>query len=86
MKSIISYITESNGSAFSDHVKYSAEDMEKWCNAAGDAYEIYNDSDALYIYKKLNKKDKNGSTIEHIATYDNKKEELFTDNTNLFGH
>lgn len=88
MKSIQSYITEGKGEAFTNQVKYSKEDIKKWIKAAGDSFEVCNatDSDALLIYKKLNKKDEFGSTIEHVATYFIKKEELFTDDINLFGH
>jgi hypothetical protein len=92
MKGILEFINESSkdawqGSGFSNHIKYSNNDYLKWKKVIKSNDSVlfgelngYPELELIYLIKKDNKK------IEHIGTYNSKKEELFTDDINLFGH
>jgi hypothetical protein len=92
MKDIVSKINEVNkdgwmGSAFSNHVKFSNTDYLKWKKEIKNNQSIlfgelngHPELELIYYVKFDNKK------IEHIGTYNSKKEELFTDDIKSFGN
>lgn len=92
MKDIVTKINESgnaghvkNGSSFSEEVKYSKSDWEKWKketkeNVLVGNYEGEPNLELVYI---SNDKDK---TMDHIATYNKTAEILFCNDIKLFGH
>lgn len=84
MKDIVSKINES-GSSFSEQVKYSKSDWEKWKKETKEDvfignYENEPDLELVYIH---NNKDK---MMDHIATYNKKTGVLFCNDIKLFGH
>jgi len=84
MKDIVSKINES-GSSFSEQVKYSKSDWEKWKKETKEDvfignYENEPDLELVYI---PNNKDK---MMDHIATYNTKTNVLWCDDIKLFGH
>ena len=84
MKDIVSKINES-GSSFSEQVKYSKSDWEKWKKETKEDvfignYENEPDLELVYI---PNNKDK---MMDHIATYNKKTGVLFYNDIKLFGH
>ncbi len=88
MKTLKQRITKSNnGSQFTDHVKYTMQDWKNFKILLQSKYEgkymIANyegDKDLELVY--LISDDK----LEHVATYNTKKEELYTDDISMFGH
>lgn len=92
MKDIQSFICESgnaghakNGSAFSDKVKYSKSDWEKWKKETKEDVLIgnYESEPNLELVYIPNHK---GKTMDHIATYNKSEQILFCDDIKLFGH
>lgn len=85
MKDLRTIINEANNSLFSNKVKYSKSDWEKWKNTANDDVLVgnYEDDKDLELVYIINHKDKK---IDHIATYNTKTEILWTDDIELFGH
>ena len=92
MKDIISKINESgnaghvkNGSSFSEQVKYSKSDWEKWKNETKEDVLIgnYESEPNLELVYIPNHKDK---IMNHIATYNKQAQILFCDDIKLFGH
>ena len=84
MKDIVSKINE-NGSSFSEQVKYSKSDWEKWKKETKEDvfignYENEPDLELIYI---PNHKEK---TMDHIGTYNKKTGVLFCNDINLFGN
>jgi len=92
MKNIVEKIYESgnaghvkNGSSFSEEVKYSKSDWEKWKKETKEDilvgnYESEPTLELVYIPNHKNK------TMEHIATYNKSAEILFCDDIKIFGH
>lgn len=92
MKNIVEKIYESgnaghvkNGSSFSEEVKYSKSDWEKWKEETKKDilvgnYESEPTLELVYIPNHKNK------TMEHIATYNKSAEILFCDDIKIFGH
>ena len=86
MKQINEYLRhESTGSSFEHEVKYSKADWEKWKKETKEDvlvgnYESEPTLELVYIPNHKNK------TMEHIATYNKKTEQLFCDDIKLFGH
>ena len=86
MKDIITKINESgNGSSFSEEVKYSKSDWEKWKKETKEDvlignYEREPNLELVYI---PNHKEK---TMDHIGTYNKTAQILFCDDIKLFGH
>ena len=71
--------------------KYNHADFMKWTKAAhidknDTLYVLSNDDPYITVYKKLDQKDKWGSTITHIATYDTKKQVMMCNDPSLFGN
>ena len=92
MKNIDEFINESgnaghvkNGSSFSNEVKYSKSDWEKWKKETKEDILIgnYDDNPNLELAYIPNHKDK---TMQHIATYNKKTGILWCDDIKLFGH
>ena len=95
MKTLNRYINETKsqlggGSKFENEVKYSKSDWEKWLQLIkkeeyGKDLLIgnYEDNPELTLVYKTNDKEK---MMDHIASYDTKKEILYTDDINLFGN
>lgn len=91
MQQINEYIKyEGGGSSFENEVKYSNSDWKKWLQLIkkeeyGKDILIgnYDDNPELTLVYKNNDKEK---MMDHIASYDNKKEILYTNDINLFGH
>ena len=92
MKDIISKINESgnaghvkNGSSFSEQVKYSKSDWEKWKKETKEDVLIgnYESEPNLELVYIPNHKDK---IMNHIATYNKQAQILFCDDIKLFGH
>lgn len=92
MKDIQSFIYESgnaghvkNGSSFSDEVKYSKSDWEKWKKETKEDVLIgnYESEPNLELVYIPNHKEK---TMDHIATYNKTAQILFCDDIKLFGH
>ena len=91
MKTLNEFINEEQlGSAFKDKVKYSKDDWEKWLQLIkkeeyGKDLLLgnYEDNPELTLVYKTNDKEK---MMDHIASYDTKKEILYTDDINLFGN
>ena len=88
MKDLINFINEQNnmnGPSFKEEVKYTKSDWDKWKKNRPD--EIYvgtdNDYKGLEVVYVVNHKTK---TVDHIASYDPKKQILFCDDIKLFGH
>ena len=84
MKDIVSKIHEA-GSSFSEEVKYSKSDWEKWKKETKEEVYVGNytnepDLELVYIPNDKNK------TMNHIATYNKKTGVLFCDDIKLFGH
>ena len=87
MKDIVSKINEykeDNGS-FANEVKYSNSDWEKWKKETKEDvmvgnYDAEPEIELVYIPDHKNR------TMEHIGTYNKKKEVLFCDDIKLFGH
>ena len=87
MKSLSQYINESAGSKFGDQTKYSKADFEQWCEDNGRDYFISEEGNIILVYMKLDqpiKKDGYEINIEHIATYDSKKQILYCDDLSEF--
>jgi len=95
MKTLNKYINENQsqldkGSKFNEQVKYSKEDWEKWLKLI-DKEEYgkdllignYEESPELILVYKVNHDKK---MMDHIASYNSKKEILYTDDINLFGN
>lgn len=93
MKSLIDRISESSkfdykkGSSFTEKVKYSKEDWNKWLdyfyNGMSDKHIMLgNDPDSGMILVYI----KNGEKLNHIASYNPKTTVLYTDDIKLFGH
>ena len=85
MKDLVSKLNEASGSSFSDQVKYSKTDWEKWKNESKEDvfignYENEPDLELVYV---PNHKDK---MMDHIATYNKKTGILFCNDIKLFGH
>lgn len=92
MKNIVEKIYESgngghakNGSSFSEEVKYSKADWEKWKKETKEDilvgnYESEPTLELVYIPNHKNK------TMDHIATYNKSAEILFCNDIKLFGH
>ena len=83
MKAINEYLQ--GGSTFKNKVKYSKADWEKWKKAAGEDvfvgnYEDDKDLELAYIQNS------DGKKMQHIGTYNNKKEILWCDDIEFFGH
>ena len=87
MKNLITYINESNknDSSFSEEVKYSKVDWEKWKKETNEDVFIgnYESEPNLELVYMPNHKDK---TMNHIATYNKSSEILFCDDIKLFGN
>lgn len=87
MKNLITYINESNknDSSFSEEVKYSKADWEKWKKETNEDVFIgnYENEPNLELVYMPNHKDK---TMNHIATYNKSSEILFCDDIKLFGN
>ena len=92
MKSLIDKISESgnaghvkNGSSFSEEVKYSKSDWEKWKKETKEDVLIgnYESEPNLELVYIPNHKEK---TMDHIATYNKTAQILFCDDIKLFGH
>ena len=92
MKDIITKINESgnaghtkNGSSFSEEVKYSKSDWEKWKKETKEDVFIgnYESEPNLELVYIPNHKEK---TMDHIATYNKTAQILFCDDIKLFGH
>lgn len=87
MKNLITYINESNknDSSFSEEVKYSKADWEKWKKETNEDVFIgnYESEPNLELVYMPNHKDK---TMNHIATYNKSSEILFCDDIKLFGN
>lgn len=92
MKQLSKYIAESdntghakNGSSFSEEVKYSKSDWEKWKKETKEDVLIgnYESEPNLELVYIPNHK---GKTVDHIATYNTKTETLFCDDIKLFGN
>ena len=84
MKDIVSKINES-GSSFSEQVKYSKSDWEKWKKETKEDvfignYENEPDLELVYIPNSKYK------MMDHIATYNKKTGVLFCNDIKLFGH
>ena len=84
MKDIVSKINES-GSSFSEQVKYSKSDWEKWKNETKEDVLIgnYENEPNLELVYIPNHKEK---TMDHIGTYNKQSQILFCDDIKLFGH
>ena len=93
MKKLNEYINEqSEGSQFENEVKYSKTDWDAWKklvwkdkpDLGKDLMFGFNEPDKHIelIYKLF----KDEHQIKHIASYDTKKEILYTDDINLFGN
>ena len=94
MRQIIDYINEvtrneniqeTSGNTFKEQVKYSKSDWEKYKKTCEKDvwfgnYENNPDLELVYI---PNHKDK---IMDHIATYNKKKEVLWCDDIKIFGH
>ena len=92
MKDIVTKINEAsdaghvkNGSSFSDEVKYSKSDWEKWKKETKEDVLIgnYESEPNLELVYIPNHK---GKTMDHIATYNKTAQILFCDDIKLFGH
>ena len=92
MKDIVSKINESsnaghakNGSSFSEEVKYSKSDWEKWKKETKEDVLIgnYESEPNLEVVYIPNHKDK---IMNHIGTYNKQAQILFCDDIKLFGH
>lgn len=85
MKDIILKINESSGSSFSEQIKYSKSDWEKWKKETKEDVFVgnYENDPNLELVYIPNDKDK---TMNHIASYNKKTEILFCDDIKLFGH
>lgn len=84
MKDIVSKINES-GSSFSEQVKYSKSDWEKWKKETKEDVLIgnYENEPNLELVYIPNHKEK---TMDHIATYNKQAQILLCDDIKLFGH
>lgn len=84
MKDIVSKINESS-SSFSEQVKYSKSDWEKWKKETKEDIFIgnYENDPNLEIIYIPNHKEK---IMDHIATYNKKTGVLFCNDIKLFGH
>ena len=94
MKDIKEFINEASEydskkwSSFSENVKYSKEDWYKWLENFYDGnfkdkHILIGDdvnSEMICVYMK------NGEKLNHIASYNPKTKELYTDDINLFGN
>ena len=83
MKQINEYLQ--GGNTFKNEVRYSKSDWEKWKKATTKDvlvgnYEDDKDLELVYI------PDHNDKKIEHIGTYNKKKEILWCDDIAFFGH
>ena len=92
MKDIVSKLNESsnaghvkNGSSFSEEVKYSKSDWEKWKKETKEDVFIgnYESEPNLELVYIPNHKEK---TMDHIATYNKTAQILFCNDINLFGN
>ncbi len=92
MKDIVSKLNESgnaghvkNGSSFSDEIKYSKSDWEKWKKETKEDVLIgnYESEPNLELVYIPNHK---GKTMDHIATYNKQAQILFCDDIHLFGN
>jgi len=77
--------SESSGKAFKEQVKYSKSDWEKWKKETKEDvmvgnYDAEPEIELVYI---PNHKER---TMQHIGTYNKKKQILYCDDIKLFGH
>ena len=91
MKQIKEYISENqSGSQFKGQVKYSKDNWDQWMKMWKDKKfdkdilvgKLDNEPDLELVYKINNTE----RTVDHIATYNTKKEILYTNDINLFGN
>ena len=91
MRQINEYINyKEGGSSFENEVKYSKSDWEKWLKLV-DKEEYgkdlmignYESQPELTLVYRVNHDKK---MMDHIATYDTKKEVLWCDDINIFGN
>lgn len=90
MKNLNQYINEQSESQFKEKVKYTSFDWDKWLKLIdkeewGKDLMIGNyesQPDLTLVYKADHMK----KTMEHIATYDTKRQILMTDDIHLFGN
>ena len=89
MKQINEYINQSvnefSGNAFSEKVKYTKSDWDKWKKETKEDvlvgnYESDPDLEVVYV---PNHKDK---MMEHIGKYNKKTQTLYCDDIKIFGH
>lgn len=91
MRQINEYINhKEGGSSFENEVKYSKSDWEKWLKLVnkeefGKDLMVGNyesEPELILVYKANHDK----KMMDHIATYNTKKEILWCDDINLFGN
>ena len=85
MKDLNQFIKESVGNAFKREVQYSSIDWKKFKKNTNKEVFIGNYEsapDLTVIYRA----DHKNHTMDHIGSYDNKKEILYCDDIHLFGN